>query len=62
MSRNVYQINFPKPPKVGRAKSTDRYRFEISLDPYTDADIIKVLESKTNKSEYIRQLVRKDAK
>lgn len=54
------ELNFPKPPRVGRPKTTDRYRFEISLDPMKDKEIIEKLEEQPNKSEYIRQLIRVD--
>lgn len=55
------QINFPKPPRVGKPKTTSRYRFEIALDSTRDADVIEILEKQVNKSDYIRRLVRKDA-
>lgn len=55
------EINFPKPPRVGKPKTTNRYRFEIALDSTRDADVIEILEKQVNKSDYIRRLVRKDA-
>lgn len=39
-----------------------RYRFEIALDSLGDADVIKELETKANKSEYVRKLIREDIK
>lgn len=57
-------MNFESPfaDVVGKKKNGNRARFEISLDPYTDKDILKWLELAPNKSEYIRELIRKDMK
>lgn len=54
------EINFQKPPRVGRPKTSTRYRFEVALDSVRDADVIEKLEKQVNKSDYIRELVRKD--
>lgn len=54
------EINFPKPPRIGKPKNDLRYRFEVALDTVRDADVIKKLEKQANKSDYIRELIRKD--
>jgi len=51
-----------KPGKAIRPKTTTRERFEIALDPTVDQDIIEYLNTKPNKSDYVRQLIRKDMK
>lgn len=48
-----------KPVKPKPVKGT-RYRLEIALDSLRDREVIEQLEKQTNKSEYIRQLIRED--
>ena len=52
----------PKPPRVGKAKNLDRERFEISLDPTKDKDIVERLSKESNKSSYVKRLIRADIK
>lgn len=52
----------PRIPKVGRPPNPARVRFEISLDAETDKDIVRELDKHLNKSEYVRELIRKDMK
>ncbi len=56
----VKEIN--KPPKLPKPQKVKgiRARFEICLDSISDADILEHLSKQSNKSDYIRQLVRKD--
>ena len=53
---------FPKPPRVGKTKNPDRERFEISLDPLKDKDIVERLNKESNKSSYVKRLIRQDIK
>lgn len=46
---------------VGWAKENQR-RFNIAFNANSDADLIRVLESMPNKSDYIRKLVLADMK
>ena len=52
----------PKPPRVGKSKNPDRERFEISLDPTKDKDVIERLSKESNKSSYVKRLIRADIK
>ena len=54
--KSPYADMFAKP------KKGTRYRFEIALDSLADADVIEELETKVNKSEYVRELIREDIK
>ena len=56
-----------KPPRIPRIslskpQSETRVRFEIALDSLTDRDIIEMINSVPNKSEYVRELIRDDIK
>ena len=55
--KDLFKVEKPTKPKP--VKGT-RYRFEIALDSIVDADIISHIEKFTNKSEYVRQLIRED--
>lgn len=46
-------------PKKRRKKNPKRERFEISLDPIADKDIVKILNKQPNKSDFVRELIRK---
>lgn len=49
-----------KPQKALRPKTTTRERFEIALDSVADKDIIEHLNRMSNKSGYVRDLIRRD--
>ena len=55
--KSPYADMFQSKPQKGT-----RYRFEIALDSLADADVIEELETKTNKSLYVRKLIREDIK
>lgn len=46
-------------PKM-RRKNSYRVRFEISLDAVADRDIIEILDRQPNKSDFVRELIRKE--
>ena len=48
------------PTKALRPKTTTRERFEIALDSVADKDIIEHLNRMSNKSGYVRDLIRRD--
>lgn len=47
--------------KWKREKNPLRYRFELSID-VKEKDVISQLEKQTNKSAYVKELIRKDIK
>lgn len=64
--RTKYESPFADVVKVKKKKEprpkTIRTRFEIIIDTVADADIIEELSKHSNKSEYVRKLIRNDIK
>ena len=55
-------MKFESPYKdLFNSSAKSRYRFEISID-YADKEIIEELERHPNKSEFVRELIRKQIK
>ena len=68
MKRTKYESPFkdffaepkpPKPVKEPRPKPIIK-RIEFHVDEVTDKDVVEKLDTQINKSEYIRDLIRKD--
>ena len=66
MKRTRYESPFkdffkePKPPKKEPKPRAITKRFEFHVDAVADKDVVEKLDTQINRSEYIRDLIRKD--
>ena len=60
MKRIKYTSQFNDLFEKEKPVKDTRYRFEIVLDSVRDRELIDYLEKQSNKSQYIRDLIRED--